>query len=422
MTVPNGDVGMKAYAHALKEEMDAFSDVFRNHAFGSVYIGGGTPTFMLDEELSSLLNHVRSRFRLTPGAQFYVETSPATLTESKLQTLIFHGVNRVTLGVQSLDDGIVSGVNRVGQSRKKVEYILRSLLSLPLIVDVDLMMGLPGQSTLSFLRDLYSMVKIGPQVIHVYSYDSRPQTLASRFHKRLEGIDWKDSDAVRLAADRILKSSGYRQSNWVPGEDIDNPLEERQDGSLRKFGASVLGFGLAAKSHAFGSCWYEHRPIALAKSSMGRIPPYFCFESNLEEEMRHYAVRNLSRFHHIDRSDFRRIFHKDVVEHEPLATIISQLERLKIISVDSREICWKITDILSRQVLLRKFYSPSLVSALVGYYEKERARFYEVYDKSSVNLEENIRRKISDFYFQRVYYRESSPLKTQGFQKYHALS
>lgn len=422
MKVPSSKSEMSSYAAMLRSEMDALKDVFEGVSFNSIWIGGGTPTFISDEDLDALLRHLRSSFQIEPGAQFYVESSPATLTPEKIRILIKHGVNRVTLGIQSMEDQVVSRVNRVGQTRRKIEEIWRHLSELPLIKDVDLVMGLEGQTRLSFIEDLIWAIRSQSDVIHIYGFDPKPHTLFSMSGKKFANEEWENLSGMMDVAERILKRARYRQPVWIAGTDRLEPLEEKQDGSLRKIGASVLGFGSSAKSHAFGGAWYQRRSIESEASPLNPASGYYFFESGLEDEMEHYAVRHLSRFHFISRPDFKRNFGKDILEEPRLARNLADLEETGVIRIRLDRIEWTSADLLTRQLVLRHLYSPRLVSALLTAYKKEYQDFLATYSSSQIEWEKKIRDKINIVSLERIYFSEKADRRLATEELSHALS
>lgn len=408
MKVPHSAAEMRGYVDMLKKEMDAFKDIFKGTSITSIWIGGGTPTFISDGDLDELLAHLRSSFDLEKGAQFYVESSPATLTESKLQILLSHGVNRITLGVQSLDDKVIRVINRVGQTRCKIENILNLLEGKNVITDIDLVMGLEGQSKASFFSDIEWVLKVKPDVLHIYGFDPRPHTLFAQLKKIFQEHEWENPVSVMDEAEKILTESGYRHPFWLPGTDELEPLEEKQCGGMTKVGASILGLGHVAQSHAFGGGSYQHRPLALGFIQTDKIPDYICFPSDREDEMWQYVVRNFSRFHHVSRPDFKRIFKREVMEGSRLSRALRELELDGYIRVGAERIDWNVSDALTRQAALRHLYSPNLIDNLLRFYEKDYRHFLKTFRGARGEWEKKIRDKIEIISLERIYLNEGA--------------
>ncbi len=402
MKVPENYSEMRNYVDMLKREMDTLKDLFYEIQLTSVWIGGGTPTFIANRDLDDLLTHLRTSFQFEKASQFYVEASPATLTESKLEILLSHGVNRVTLGVQSLDGKVISLMDRRGQTLESVERALELLSRNSVVSDVDFVVGLDGQDKNSFLRDVAWILKAKPDVAHLYGFDPRPQTLFAGKDKQTS-LSWADMFEILEAAEKILLKGGYRHPVWLPGTDRLEYLEEKQCGGMTKVGASVLGFGPVAQSRAFGAGSYQHPPLSLGPLDTKKIPDYICFPSNREDEMWQHVVRSLSRFHRLSRAEFKRIFRMDVMEHLFLAERLKDLEDSGFIYLESESVSWRSGDILTRQTALRHLYSMELEQVILRAYQREFVEFLRAFPLDPHGWEEKLRRKVQASALERIY-------------------
>ncbi|MEQ1919314.1 MAG: radical SAM protein, partial [Elusimicrobiota bacterium] len=408
MCVPKGKDWAASYAAMLKREMDEFRGLFKGTRFGSVWLGGGTPTYMPQEELDGLLGHLRESFELEPGAQVYVESSPATLTAGKMEVLARHGVNRMTLGVQSLDAEVLKRIDRAGQTRETVERAWELIKRWPgILTDVDVMFGLEGQTPVSFVRDLGWAVGKGPDAIHLYGFEPRAQTLFARGGGRLPEERRASARQTVAAAERVLSAAGYRTARVDAQKGADLP-EERQDGAVRRLGASVLGFGHSAISHAFGSAWYHHPLVPRADKITRAIPPFRGMRSGLEEEMRGYALRHLSLYRRLSRRAFAGAFGLDILEVRGLAAAVRDMETDDQVRVSETEIVCDASDEGERLAGLKRLYSPAAVKAIL----KGRRRALAAFKPGSSAAAAE---KIADRGLFRVYFKEPSRQRLYRF-------
>ncbi|MFA5139930.1 MAG: radical SAM protein [Elusimicrobiota bacterium] len=341
MRVPKSRKETADYAAGLKGEMDSFRDVFDGFKLTSLWFGGGTPTFMDEDTLDGLLGHARRCFALEPGAEIYVEASPATLSPGKMDVLLRHGVNRITLGIQSRDESVP--MNRRGQDAAAVERAASLVFGRGMVVDFDLMMGLQGQSELSFLRDLAWALRKKPDVLHLFAFDPRPQTLFSKSGK--EPGPRRDLHRLMALADRAVRGAGYGTSRLDPKTLEPHRLEEKQDSAVRRLGASVLGIGNSALSHAFGSAWYYH-PL---RSNAFRLMP-----SPLDEEMRGFALRHLSLFGRLPKRPF-----------DPgLSGALRDLEAAGHLRSERGALVYTRRDPVEKAIVLKHLYSRKVREAL----------------------------------------------------------
>jgi oxygen-independent coproporphyrinogen-3 oxidase len=376
MAVPRSAGEMKAYAALLEREMEAFRGPLEGVPFTSVYLGGGTPTFIPDALLDRLLGRLRSSFTLAPDAEVYVEASPATLTRAKLGVLRRHGVNRLTLGVQSLDPKVLSLGRRPGQTRATVARAVRLAREAPEVYSgVELMFGLEGQTPRSFIRDVVEVMKLGPDAVYLYGFDARPRTPFARAGKRLPPRVREAQLRMPGLLDKVARLHGYRPPSHHPDTPEYMSTISRQCRAARRCGASILGLGAGALSHAFGSAWYRHPPIEESPRGWRGLPPFFSLESPPAEEMRGYAVRHLYTQGELSREGFRGLFGRDPMEVPALAKPLRSLAALGKLRVAPGLIAFTTQDRAQRVVYSKSLYSPGLERRLLAAHRAEHREF-----------------------------------------------
>lgn len=405
MRVPENASEMAGYAAMLRREMDAFSDLFEGAAFTSVYFGGGTPTYIADAELEALLGHLRGRFTLAPDAQVYVEASPATLTDKKLDILLRHGVNRITLGVQSRDPAVLARINRAGQTPEAVDRAWALLAGRKgLVRDIDLVFGIDGQPQESFAKDLSWALRRAPDALHVYGFDAREQTLFAKAGHHLTEEDRRRQILLLEFTERLTRSHGYGPSRWEPEAGAGGAAEERQDGNLRRLGGSVLGLGFAAKSHAFGAAWYQHRPVGAGPLPADGLLPFYAVESDLEEEARGHCIRHLALYKRLSRRVFREGFGKDLPGFPAIWSGLQDLVEEGILQAGPEELRLR-EDSVRVKVLLKHLYGPAVLQHLLRTHRGAWEAFCREHTSESPTLYAALHDKAERRAMFRVYYR-----------------
>ena len=130
-----------------------------------LHFGGGTPTFLSDDELTRLMQDLRAGFRFEADAEISIEVDPRTATPARLAHLRQLGFNRLSFGVQDFDQRVQVAVHRV-QSFEDVRALMQSARALGYdSVNVDLIYGLPLQTTESFARTISQVVTLRPDRI-----------------------------------------------------------------------------------------------------------------------------------------------------------------------------------------------------------------------------------------------------------------
>jgi oxygen-independent coproporphyrinogen III oxidase len=218
----------------------------------SIYLGGGTPTVLEGAQLRRIFDAVRAQFSVQPGAEITVECAPGTLSPGVLETLLRWGVNRVSLGVQSLVDGEAAAVGRLHKRATVLDDISRLRASGIANINIDLIAGLPHQTAASWQESLEQTIATGAPHVSLYMLevddDSRlgRELIAggTRYHAHFVP-DEEAITAFYVSGCERLESAGvaqYEISNFArPGSESRHNLKywTRQP---------YLGFGVDAHS------------------------------------------------------------------------------------------------------------------------------------------------------------------------------
>jgi oxygen-independent coproporphyrinogen III oxidase len=140
-----------------------------------LHFGGGSPTFLSDDELARVMATLRQSFHVLPGAEVSIEVDPRTANVGRLAHLATLGFNRLSFGVQDFDPAVQQAVHRI-QSHDGVVDLVRAARALGFAsTNVDLIYGLPKQSTASFARTVQQVSELRPDRIALYAYAHLPQ-------------------------------------------------------------------------------------------------------------------------------------------------------------------------------------------------------------------------------------------------------
>jgi oxygen-independent coproporphyrinogen-3 oxidase len=164
------------YLRYLRKEVELHTrHLGRGQAVSQLHLGGGTPTFMSDEELRQLMALLREHFKFVPGGEYSVEVDPRTVNEARLAVLAELGFNRLSFGVQDFDPAVQKAVHRI-QPAEQVFALVEASRRLGFeSVNVDLIYGLPLQTPESFDRTLAQVNRLRPDRIALYAYAHLPE-------------------------------------------------------------------------------------------------------------------------------------------------------------------------------------------------------------------------------------------------------
>jgi oxygen-independent coproporphyrinogen-3 oxidase len=140
-----------------------------------LHLGGGTPTFLSDDELRELMLMLRRHFEFVPGGEYSVEVDPRTVDEKRLAVLAELGFNRLSFGVQDFDPAVQKAVHRVQPAQQVFDLVAAARRLGFESVNVDLIYGLPLQTPESFERTLAQVNELRPDRIALYAYAHLPE-------------------------------------------------------------------------------------------------------------------------------------------------------------------------------------------------------------------------------------------------------
>ncbi len=180
------------------------------HAVSQLHLGGGTPTFLSDDELSELMSALKAGFDFVPGGEYAIEIDPRTVTRERLAHLAQLGFNRLSFGVQDFDPDVQRAVHRV-QPAERVFALMADARELGFeSINVDLIYGLPKQTPASFARTLTQIGALRPDRLAMYAYAHLPQRFKPQ--RRILAADLPvAADKLAMLANSLaqLRELGY---------------------------------------------------------------------------------------------------------------------------------------------------------------------------------------------------------------------
>ena len=201
----------KDYLTYLKREVELHTALLgTGHSVSQLHLGGGTPTFLSDQELTELLDMLRRHFSFAPGGEYSIEVDPRTVTTERLQKLHDLGFNRLSFGVQDFEPAVQKAVHRV-QPAEQVFALTADARRIGFeSVNVDLIYGLPQQTAESFQRTMALINQLRPDRIALYAYAHLPERFKPQRRIHIEQLPAAgDKVAMLSQAMMALMSAGY---------------------------------------------------------------------------------------------------------------------------------------------------------------------------------------------------------------------
>lgn len=214
----------------------------------TVFFGGGTPSLLSVAQLEQVLGRLERQFGLAPDVEISMEMDPGTFSLEHLQGYLGAGLNRISLGVQALDDGVLERCgryHRVADVTQSVEWLHRLGMS---NWSLDLISGLPGQTLADWQTGLTKAVEFQPHHLSIYDLTLEPQTVFARRYQLGEAplpTDNQTADMYRFAQSYLISQGydHYELSNYAqPGHRCRHNLTYWRN-------QAYYGFGMGATSY-----------------------------------------------------------------------------------------------------------------------------------------------------------------------------
>lgn len=200
---------MDGYIEALNKEV---LEKGQNYRINSIFIGGGTPSYLTNNNLNKLLSAI-NKLKLAENLEFTVECNPGTLTEESLKIMKNNNVNRLSIGLQSTKNTLLKNIGRIHSYEEfKNNYLLARKIGFNNI-NVDLMFGLPNQKVEDWKASLEEIVKLEPEHISAYSLIIEEGTcFYNLYEKNKLSLPSEDSEReMYLLTKEILNKHDYHQ-------------------------------------------------------------------------------------------------------------------------------------------------------------------------------------------------------------------
>jgi oxygen-independent coproporphyrinogen-3 oxidase len=273
------------YLEGLAKEMALVAGrIDRQRVVTQVHLGGGTPTFFPPDDLRRLGELVHSHFNVPAGTEFSVEIDPRRLTHDHVVALAAIGANRASLGVQDTDPRVQLAIHRFQPhqlNHQAFQWLREHGFG---SINVDLIQGLPRQSTESFGRTVDDVLGLQPDRLSVFSYAHVPWIKPAQKILEDQGLPGPDEKLSMYAiAHSKLTDAGYvdigldhfaRPDDALAKAQAAGALHRNFQGYSTHAGASLYGFGLSAISSTNDTYRQNHRTLPAWRAAVdaGQLP------------------------------------------------------------------------------------------------------------------------------------------------------
>ncbi len=309
------------YLDYLKQEIRMQAALFdRSRKVTQLHFGGGTPTYLTQEQLADLMQCLGEAFTLDDSdeRQFSMEVDPRTISPDQLKNLRQLGFNRLSFGVQDFDPDVQAAVNRV-QSEEQVAELIHAAREYGFrATSVDLIYGLPLQTVDSFNTTLDKIIALRPDRISAYSYAHLPHLVRAQRLIRPEHMPPPERklELLELTIQRLC-SAGYIYIGMdhfaLPDDEL---VQARNDGTLQRnfqgysthADCDIIGLGSSSIGKIADSYSQNVKELSLYYSMLreGKLPLHRGYELNDDDRLRRDVISDLMCHNRIHMPDIEQ--------------------------------------------------------------------------------------------------------------------
>lgn len=205
-TVQKGSSFFKPYIECLLQDINFFKELYSVDYFNTIYIGGGTPSLLLPEDILYIASSINQKTK-----EFTIEANPEDITKEHLTAFSKAGINRLSLGIQSFSDDVLKNENRRGSKKQTLIALEEVSLYWQGLLSLDFISGLKGQTISSLLEDLQLATQIKPA--HISLYELVPHSIQDEKTKTYNAKMW-EMGAGYLESENYIR---YEVSNFSYG-------------------------------------------------------------------------------------------------------------------------------------------------------------------------------------------------------------
>jgi oxygen-independent coproporphyrinogen III oxidase len=294
------------YLYALEKEMEATVMQIPQESLTSIFVGGGTPTFLSSEQMEYFLNSVQQYFpKQAQGMEFTMEANPGTTDLEKLLVMKKGGVNRLSFGVQSFDDELLKAIGRIHDSQQVFVSLENARKAGFDNISIDLIFGLPDQTTEIFQKTLDIAFTLGLQHFSAYSLKVEENTLFHVLYEKNQLALPPEEDEVKMyeMVMEQMEKHGYHQyeiSNFAkPGyQSVHNKTYWKNE--------EYYGVGAGAHGYARQRRHVNSKPVLryIQLTKEKGLPRIEDFPVTERERMEEFMIMGLRLLEGVSQSEF----------------------------------------------------------------------------------------------------------------------
>ena len=362
------------YLNYLIDEFNYFLPVMEDITFKSMYIGGGTPSLLTNQQLLKLF-HMLAQVKFDEKAEKCFEQSFNTTSKEKILQLKQSGINRLSFGVQSLEPLVLANVNRAISELSVIRSILKYCRELDYReLNVDLMIGLPGETKKGITDTIEKLIDSGADCITIYIFRHLKEHLSEKNTIGHSDLQQYNSEYIPSLLKDIRDT--VQKSNWV--DTVNDDRTEYQfftsEGHWNSYdlagyrtqpdisvGNSVMGFGHTAYSYVQDFFRYENRKKNKIFASDSQ--QYVFDMINARDRQRVFVLDRLANRGYVDMKEFSTCFHEDFLAS--FSQEVNEIRSLNKCYIENTQFRLDSSDRVETAALCKFFWNPGYLASLI---------------------------------------------------------
>lgn len=308
------------YVESLHKEIDLISRLpaLQGRKVETIYFGGGTPTYLQEDQLRELITHIKGSFDIDRDVEFTCEGEPTTITEAKLHLLKELGITRMSFGIQSFHPEIAQLNGRIA----KPEIVQRALAWATetdfKVMNIDLMSGVLGETMDTWKYSIDTALGYDPEHLTIYRMEIKPGTplysmLQLDPEMRRKFVSDDDEMAIIQYAEERLAAAGYQHNSnfaWIKAPEFSHRYRSNcwQGKDLVALGESSYGY---ANGYLYQNVSH-HRPYSAIVDG-GALSVDRAYRLSKQDRMTSYMIMGFKLLN-VDRKAFRARFDIDPIQ------------------------------------------------------------------------------------------------------------
>lgn len=308
------DYKIPAYFNVLQKEIGMYREILKSYTVDSIYIGGGTPSFVDVNYIYDVLNACNQNYSISSNAEITIESNPGTLTLENLVSYKSFGINRLSIGLQACQDEILKKIGRIHTNKDFVQNYHMAREAGINNINIDLMFGLPDQSMDDWEETISNVIQLNPDHISCYSLIIEKDTKFSKLMD--EGLlNLPSEENEREMYNKAIKKLTANEYNHYEISNFSKANMECRQNLKYWHCLEYAGIGAGAHSYLNNIRYWNSNAIEeyiLMIEGQGQLPTVGREHIDENESTKEFIILGLRMINGVSKEEFKHRFNRSI--------------------------------------------------------------------------------------------------------------